>query len=141
MARTKESSRAKIMSSIRRRDTKIELLVRKELWKRGIRGYRVDVALPGRPDIYFPRFKLCIFIDGCFWHACPLHYKGVSTNREYWNPKIDRNKERDEENNKKLRGLGYQVKRFWDHEVAVDNGISVTNQIEEYLLAARNAST
>src|SRR5450755_4714575 len=99
------------MSAIGRRDTGVELALRKQLWKRGVRGYRVDANLPGRPDIYFSRFALCIFVDGCFWHACPLHYAGVSRNTSYWLPKIARNVERDRIADAKLRCCGYRVKR------------------------------
>lgn len=88
MARVRDESRSKIMASIKRRDTKPELLLRKELWRRGLRGYRLDVKLPGRPDIFFSKYKLCVFVDGCFWHGCPIHYKGVERNKGYWDAKI-----------------------------------------------------
>ena len=61
--------RSKIMASIKGKDTKIELLLRKALWKEGIRGYRVNVKLPGKPDIVFTKYKVAIFCDGDFWHG------------------------------------------------------------------------
>lgn len=97
------------MASIKRRDTKPELLLRKELWRRGLRGYRLDVQLPGRPDIFFPKHKLCIFVDGCFWHGCPIHYKGVARNTEYWDAKIQRNIARDQAITKSLIAMGFAV--------------------------------
>ncbi len=133
MARVKDESRSKIMASIKRRDTKPELLLRKELWRRGLRGYRLDVKLPGRPDIFFPKHKLCIFVDGCFWHGCPIHYKGVARNTEYWNPKIQGNVARDQAATKSLIAMGLTVMRFWDHEINGDGVLEVANKLQAFM--------
>jgi DNA mismatch endonuclease, patch repair protein len=137
VARIHEESRSKIMSAIKRRDTKSEILVRKELWKRGLRGYRVDVKLPGRPDILFPRYKLCIFVDGCFWHGCPIHFKGVASNVGYWMPKIQRNRQRDVQASDTLVRAGFVVRRFWDHEIVDDGGLRVVDEIEALIHSMR----
>lgn len=76
--------------------------------------------MPGRPDIYFARAKLCIFLDGCFWHKCPKHFKMPKTNLDYWIPKIQRTVERDRNTRKLLLDTGHEVLRFWEHEVRAD---------------------
>jgi DNA mismatch endonuclease (patch repair protein) len=133
MARIREESRSRVMSAIKRRDTKSEIAFRKELWRRGLRGYRIDAKLFGRPDIYFTKFKLCIFIDGCFWHGCPLHFRGVSTNAAYWLPKIERNRVRDVQVTEALLAAGYRVKRFWDHQIIVGHVPRAVAEIEAML--------
>lgn len=76
--------------------------------------------LPGRPDFFFPKKKLVIFVDGCFWHGCPKCFRGTKTNQEFWNTKVKSNKMRDRRNNKYYRDQGYRVIRIWEHEI--DNG-------------------
>lgn len=115
-----EAQRSKCMSHIKRRDTKVEVIFRKAIWNQGIRGYRIDVNLPGRPDIYFPRYEIAVFIDGCFWHKCPECYSEPKSNKEYWLPKIERNASRDRINEEKLNDLGIIVIRFWEHEIKKD---------------------
>jgi DNA mismatch endonuclease, patch repair protein len=129
MARIDEKSRTRVMSAIKRRDTKSELILRSALWRRGLRGYRVDAHIVGRPDIVFPKFRLCIFVDGCFWHGCPYHYKGVSSNVGYWVPKIEKNRQRDAWVSETLINLGYRVKRFWDHELVGGSLADAVNEI------------
>lgn len=113
-----KNQRKKCMSHIKRRDTKIEVVFRKAIWNRGVRGYRIDVNLPGKPDIFFPKYKIAVFIDGCFWHKCPLCYSEPKSNKEYWIPKIDKNVERDRRNEKELKDMGIQVFRFWEHDIS-----------------------
>jgi DNA mismatch endonuclease (patch repair protein) len=128
------------MASIKRRDTGPELVLRRELWRRGLRGYKVDAKLPGRPDIYYSKYRLCIFVDGCFWHACPIHYKGVSRNAGYWNPKIESNVARDRAINAALASSGMTVMRFWDHEIA-ESLPTVAGKIERYLKRSYDGAT
>jgi DNA mismatch endonuclease, patch repair protein len=108
----------KTMLGNKRRDTKPELAVRRMLHARGLR-YRVDLApLKGyrrRADVVFTRRRLAIFIDGCFWHGCPLHYRVPGTNAGYWQPKIARNVERDAETTLALVAAGWTVLRYWEH--------------------------
>lgn len=109
------------MRSIRRRDTRPERLLRSELHRRGFR-FRVDFPIPvqegrsPRADIVFPRQKLAVFVDGCFWHGCTVHSKPPKQNSGYWGPKIARNIERDEETNARLAANGWKVLRLWEHE-------------------------
>ena len=118
------------MSHIKRRDTKPERLLRSSLWLRGLR-YRVDVKLPGRPDIAFTRARLAIFVDGCFWHGCPVHGRTPNSNRDYWEPKLRRNVERDRANEEKLKEMGWIVLRFWEHEVKNDLAQTVERVLNE----------
>ena len=114
------SQRKKCMSHIKRRDTVTEIMFRKAIWAIGIKGYRIDIKLPGRPDIYFPKYKMAVFIDGCFWHKCPKCFIEPKSNKEYWLPKIERNVERDKQNEIKLKKLGVSVVRYWEHDVRKD---------------------
>ena len=111
--------RSKMMSSIKGKDTKPELEVRKALWKAGTR-YRVNYKfLPGRPDISNRILKFVVFIDGEFWHGYNWEEKKlkIKTNRDFWIPKIERNMQRDRSNDLKLNEMGYKVFHFWEHEV------------------------
>jgi DNA mismatch endonuclease (patch repair protein) len=82
-----------------------------------ITGWRRHQALPGRPDFVFPRHRLAIFVDGCFWHGCRWHCRMPRQHREYWQRKISRNAERDRDTNRLLRHAGWQVLRIWGHSL------------------------
>lgn len=111
--------RSKIMSSIHGKNTSIELRLRKALWKDGIRGYRVAMKLPGRPDIAFPKYKVAVFCDGDFWHGYNFEeWKGRLS--QHWLKKIQKNIERDKENNSKLEDDGWTVFHFWEWEILGD---------------------
>jgi DNA mismatch endonuclease (patch repair protein) len=108
------------MISNRRRDTRPEIAVRSMLHARGLR-FRVDYPIRTsertiRVDIAFPRAKLAILIDGCFWHGCPEHGTMPKRNRDYWEPKIARNRERDLHQMQLLSDAGWRALRFWTHE-------------------------
>lgn len=105
------------MSRIKSRDTKAELKLRKLLWRRGFRYSLKGNKLPGRPDLVLPKYKTVIFIDGCFWHRCPQHFKAPTTNVPFWEQKIQSNVERDIRNDARLKALGWQVLRFWEHQI------------------------
>lgn len=103
------------MSGIRGRDTRIEVAVRKALFARGFR-YRLNVRrLPGRPDLVLPRYNAAVFIHGCYWHGhdCGL-FRLPSTNREFWQTKINSNRERDLRNAAALRAAGWRVAIVWE---------------------------
>src|SRR5262245_3378486 len=86
------ATRSYVMSRIRKHDTKCEILLRRTLWRLGLRGYRAYAALPGRPDIVWSRARVAVFADGCFWHGCPECQIPVpASRREYWGPKLRRN--------------------------------------------------
>ena len=111
-----KAQRSHCMSRIRGRDTKPEITLRKALWKLGLR-FRIHHGLPGRPDIVFPRYRLVVFVDGCFWHRCPLHWRAPRTNSEFWEQKISGNQQRDAAVNGELDATGWRVIRLWEHEV------------------------
>lgn len=115
---TKEQ-RSYNMSQIRGKNTKPELLLRKLLFNRGIRGYRIHYKLVGKPDIVFPSKKVVVFVDGCFWHKCPKCFIEPETRKEFWMSKINGNVKRDKEVNKILKKDGWRVLRFWEHEVKI----------------------
>jgi len=105
------------MSRVKSKDTTPELTVRHELWKRGFR-YRVhDRSLPGTPDISPKKHRLAVFIDGCFWHACPLHFKYPRSNELFWERKIRRNRERRNEVRNELKDMGFTVLEFFECEM------------------------
>ena len=114
--------RSKTMAAIHSKDTKPEVLLRKALWKMEVRGYRKYPKIPGKPDLLFPRQKLIVFMDGCFWHGCPHHLRIPKGNPDYWPSKIKRNMERDQEINQALEHMGFRVLRIWEHEVTTDIG-------------------
>lgn len=104
------------MSSIRGKDTKPELLVRRLMHALGYR-YRLHVAaLPGSPDIVFPSRRKVIFVHGCFWHRHRCHLGQVSprTRREFWHQKFERNRQRDIVNRRRLRRQGWDVLMVWE---------------------------
>jgi len=102
------------MSAIPSRHTSPELALRKALRERGL-SYRLHYGKE-RIDIAFPGKKIAVFVDGCFWHQCPLHGHLPKSNRRYWLPKLERNKKRAKEKDKRLRKLGWKVIHVWEHE-------------------------
>jgi DNA mismatch endonuclease, patch repair protein len=117
------------MRSNRRRDTKPEIAVRRTLHASGLR-FNVDrrILTPtgaARPDIVFPRVRVAVFIDGCFWHGCAVHGTVPKNNRDLWAPKLARNRERDAEQTRSLRGDGWIVVRFWEHQSHEEIAVSV----------------
>jgi len=126
------------MKSQKRRDTVPERALRSELWRRGLR-YRTEFKIgPGSPrvDIAFTRAKVAVFVDGCFWHSCPVHGSLPKANGEWWSEKLAANVARDRRNDVTLRRMGWQVIRVWEHE---DVG-SASNQIESSVLRRRSGS-
>lgn len=109
--------RSKVMSSIKGKDTRPELEIRKLVWASGKR-YRVhDRSVFGIPDMSNKSRNLAVFIDGCFWHGCRRCYKQPTTNVSYWKDKIDSNRQRRKGVLKKLRVDGWVVLQFWEHDV------------------------
>jgi DNA (cytosine-5)-methyltransferase 1 len=106
------------MRSTKRRDTKPELALRSELHRLGLRFF-VDRAIVGtrrRADILFPRDRVAVYVDGCYWHACPDHGTTPKANREWWVAKLEANQARDQDTVAKLCAAGWTVLRFWEHD-------------------------
>jgi DNA mismatch endonuclease, patch repair protein len=111
------------MQRQKRRDTEAELAVRRLVHAAGLR-YRVDLSpLPGmrrRADLVFTRVKVAVFVDGCFWHGCPVHGTLPKVNAEWWGEKIATNRWRDEDTDRRLVDAGWAVVRVWEHEDPVE---------------------
>ena len=114
------------MKANRRTDTKPELALRAALHARGYRyrkDFRLDLPLRRvRPDIAFTSRKVAVFLDGCFWHACPAHGTKPKSNEWYWSPKLARNVERDRAADEALTQAGWTVVRLWEH-VSLDDAV------------------
>ena len=107
------------MRSNKGKDTKPELLLRKELWRRGLRYRKNYKGLYGKPDIVFLKAKIAVFVDGKMWHGYDWEHQknDFKSNRDYWIPKIEQNIEHDYEVTQELISLDWLVMRFWDFEV------------------------
>jgi len=105
------------MSKVRNKDSKIEIMLRKELWKEGFRYRKNAAKYFGKPDVVLPKYITVIFVDSCFWHGCKKHGSMPATRIEFWEKKIARNKERDKEVNRHYGKEGWQVIRVWEHEI------------------------
>lgn len=115
-----KGKRSKVMSAIHSKDTVPERILRKALHMSGYR-YSLKHKIGNiRPDMVLVSRKICIFIDGCFWHKCPKCYRAPSSNRKYWLPKIERNVSRDKEQTRLLKKAGWKVIRVWEHEIRKD---------------------
>lgn len=110
------------MSAIRSTNTRIELAVRSVLWKRGYRFRKNDQRFPGKPDITFPTEKVAVFCDSDFWHGRDWELLKVrlQTNRDYWVPKIERNRQKDALVTEELKALGWTVIRIWESDIKKD---------------------
>ncbi len=116
------------MRGNRKRDTKPELAVRRIVHAAGLR-YRVAAApIPGvrrTADLLFRPTRVAVFIDGCFWHSCPVHGTSPRAHSEYWLPKLERNRARDLETTSTLEEAGWLVLRFWEHEDPAEVAASI----------------
>ena len=129
-----------MMSKVRNRDSKAEIHLRQELWRRGFRYRLHSKSLFGKPDLVFPKFRTAVFVDGDFWHGRALIVGGVKALRvglrtkrsSWWIAKISRTVERDREVTKVLRKLGWKVIRVWESEVLGDV-LKVADRIEMHL--------
>ena len=123
------------MSQIKGKDTKPEKLLKKALWHAGIRYRSNKRRLPGKPDISFIKYRLVVFVDGAFWHGHDWENRkhAIQSNRDFWIPKIERNRQRDQEINEFYRSGGWTVLRFWDFEVKKELGVCV-KRVEDVLI-------
>lgn len=105
------------MKRVRRRDTAAELRLRKALWADGLR-YRKQVRVLGTtPDICFVRSRVAVFVDGCFWHGCPRHYRAPVSNAQFWSERLSSNQTRDARDTLRLQLAGWTVVRVWECEL------------------------
>ena len=107
--------RSRMMAGIKGKNTKPEIMIRTALHSRGFRYRLHNFKLPGKPDILFPKYNAVIQINGCFWHKHDCHlFKWPSSRQEFWHPKLVQNQEKDKENNKALRALGWRILIIWE---------------------------
>ena len=118
--------RSRIMASVRGRDTRPELYVRGAVWSKGFR-YRLHVRrLPGTPDLALAKYKVAVFVQGCFWHQHGCHRsKRPTSNRDYWDRKLDGNLARDAQNQARLRELGWTVTTIWECRLQHDTEMTL----------------
>jgi len=137
MTKTKEQISYN-MSRIRSKDTSIELLLRKELWKKGLRYRKNDRSVIGTPDIVFRGSRVVVFCDSEFWHGYNWENKkhAIKSNREYWLDKIEKNMKRDIEVNSALEEQGWKVLRFWGNDIKI-NATACACLIEKAVIARK----
>ncbi|WP_172649719.1 very short patch repair endonuclease [Rhodococcus opacus] len=120
------------MRAQRRRDTAPELALRRELHRRGVRYYVDRAPMKGvrrRADLVFPRRKVAVYVDGCFWHSCPQHATFPKNNARWWAEKLAGNVTRDRDTDTRLTDAGWTVVRIWEHE----NPVVAANRVQEAL--------
>lgn len=107
------------MRKTRSKNNSLEVAVRRGLYASGLR-YRIHYPIPGMlrrsSDIAFPQLRIAVFLDGCFWHSCPIHRSSPKTNVAFWGEKLRRNVERDRSTEDHLHSLGWETVRFWAHQ-------------------------
>ncbi len=122
------------MSSIRargNRDTEVALM---QFFRRqGITGWRRHLQVFGKPDFVFQNLKLAVFVDGCFWHACPKHSSLPVNNRPFWKRKLETNKRRDKLVTRTLRARNWRVCRVWEHELSNKNEKRLLRRLQRVL--------
>jgi DNA mismatch endonuclease, patch repair protein len=125
----KDEKTSKVMSSIKGKNTKPEILLREALWRSGVKGYRLHLKeLPGKPDIAFTKMKLAIFVNGCFWHRCPnCKLSMPKSNTDFWRHKFDKNVERDKNKINLLKNNTWNV--FTVSECQIKNNLN--EQVEK----------
>lgn len=126
------AQRNKNMRAIKSSHTKMEDQICHALWNKGLRFRRNVKELPGKPDIAIKKYKVVIFLDSCFWHKCPEHFKKPKSNIMYWEPKIQNNVNRDIKINKYYTDKKWRVLRIWEHEYK-ENFQNTVNKIFTYV--------
>lgn len=126
-----KKTRSRIMSSIRSKNTRVELVLRKALWQSGLR-YRIHYNVKGKPDIVFTKKRIAIFVDGDFWHGHNWRKLRPKLKNDYWISKIKGNVRRDRRITSHLEKDGWQVIRIWEHELNLDKHTCVS-KIKEAL--------
>lgn len=125
-----QAKRSDVMSRIRSRGNRdTELALAKFFRQHGITGWRRNQLVFGKPDFVFQKLKLAVFVDGCFWHACPLHATNPRNNATFWQKKLSANKARDRKVNRLLRAESWRVLRVWEHELARRNSARLLARI------------
>jgi len=129
-----KAKRSEVMSRIRSRGNKdTELALMRIFRAHGITGWRRHRAVFGKPDFVFPKLRLALFVDGCFWHGCPKHATKPKNNAAFWRKKFAANKSRDRLVTRTLRAKGWRIMRIWEHELALKNKARLLQKILSHL--------
>jgi len=130
--------RSKLMSRVRSQDTTPEMIVRRLVHKMGFRCRLHRKDLPGKPDLTFPRYRIIIFVHGCFWHGhdCAKGLNQPKSNKKFWKSKLIYNMNRDINNQKKLKKMGWNVLVVW--ECQTKDQESLKSRISEFLIDQKN---
>ncbi|MEV0261612.1 very short patch repair endonuclease [Streptomyces sp. NPDC050617] len=137
-----EGSRASMRAN-RSRDTGPELALRRAVHSRGMRyrvAHRPIKELRRTADLVFTRAKVAVFLDGCFWHGCPVHHTVAVRNGDYWAAKVERNRTRDADTDQRLEEAGWAVVRIWEHEDPVQAAARVEAAVTEARRAAPDSA-
>lgn len=133
-----QAERSKLMAKVRskgNKDTELKLV---SVFKtHGITGWRRHRPVFGRPDFIFPTERIALFVDGCFWHGCPRHYRAPTQNAEFWVRKITNNRKRDRLVTRTLKAKGWLVIRIWEHALKGD-ALGVATRVKRVLAHCRN---
>jgi len=130
-------NRSDIMRRVKCKNSKAELALRSALHAEGLR-FRLHRRIEDiTGDIVFPRSRVAVFVDGCFWHGCPKHATYPKTNKDYWLPKLAKNKERDERQTKRLQESGWKVIRVWEHDCSPPASRVVSRIVKACLVEGR----
>lgn len=118
--------RSRVMARVRsQRNRSTEWRLRAYLIRAGIRGWKLNSSdIRGKPDFVFLEERLLLFVDGCHWHGCPKCYRRPSSNTEYWDAKVARNRSRDLKTTAELKKGGWQVLRIWEHELCAMEAVA-----------------
>jgi DNA mismatch endonuclease (patch repair protein) len=125
------AQRSYCMSRVRGKDTGLELRVRSDLHRLGLRFRKHLKSLPGTPDIVFTKAKIAVFIDGDFWHGYQLPSWEHKLS-DFWKKKITKNRERDDQNRRTLRAMGWEVIRLWQHDLKTDYYLSIDRIVSTF---------
>ena len=138
MDRHTKEQRHKNMQSVKAKNTKLENNVMTYLWQHGYRFRKNVKDLAGKPDIAIKKYKLVIFIDSCFWHKCPIHYKAPATNVEFWENKIAGNQKRDKQVTEYYKSNKWHILRIWEHELK-DNFEKTMHKVINFIEKSKKA--
>ena len=135
-----KGKRSQVMSRIRSRGNKeTELALAKLLRANRISGWRRHQAVFGKPDFIFPKLRVAMFVDGCFWHSCPQHATKPKNNAVFWRKKLAANKSRDLLVSRTLRKAGWRVLRIWEHELRPRNRDRCLKRLRRFIDVAASA--
>lgn len=131
MDKVSKQIRSEIMRKVRSTNNKsTEIKFKEVMIQSGLKGWKIHLKMKFSPDFVFENEKIAIFIDGCFWHGCPVCKKIPSSNKDYWLKKFERNTERDKKATQELTEEGWIVLRFWEHEIKknIDNCLFILKE-------------